>query len=301
MKKVKIGNDIKIQVSLSDNPELKMTNVRKLKCYLVNDTLFENIGKKCGGLYILNICGCPTYHVLPRCKHPEFLCCRDAAIFDKAPICEDKTKYLAESDIDYTDNVINIYFPAKDQIIGVYRLIVVMETYVSGWGKHELKTNTIEYKDVLEIAMDGDEQYGEVTIISDIVSSSRAGYVGFLNVRPYSKDEESDEIGFDRSDDSFENEDQESYDSIGIDNVNTDNLQFVKNLSKPTTIVNHNDGYYLWVVSKIPISNITDENSMHIPFAKGQYNSNTKLYYYCCSNPMLNNESIGGISVKVNF
>jgi hypothetical protein len=41
MQKVRIGNDIRISVSLADKSEYSAANIRNIKCYLVNKTLAE--------------------------------------------------------------------------------------------------------------------------------------------------------------------------------------------------------------------------------------------------------------------
>lgn len=299
MKKVRIGNDVRLQISLFDNSEFSKSNIKQLKCYLVNETLFDNLSKKCCGEYLLNVCGRPSYHVLPRCKSVEFLCSRDACKFDQVKC--DNSKYLAESDIDYNNNLINIYFPAKDQICGVYKLIIVVESFVSGWGKTELKTNTIEYKDVLEITQDGEEQEGSVDIVAGINPDLYSGYVGFLGVQPFANEDQSDSVGFDRTDDSYEDDSQQDVSGAGAKDINVNDMLFVTNLSKFTSVVNYNDGYYLWIVSKKPITNIIDSNLNNIPFTSAQYDAETKLYYYACSNPMLKNNLTGGVSIKVKF
>nr|UWG30425.1 MAG: hypothetical protein [Bacteriophage sp.] len=40
---------------------------------------------------------------------------------------------------------------------GIYQLIVVVETFVPGWGKRQLKTNTIDYGEIFEIVDKGTE------------------------------------------------------------------------------------------------------------------------------------------------
>ena len=227
------------------------------------------------------------------------MCCRDATKFKHASC--DISKYLAESDIDYNNNVINVYFPAKDQICGVYRLIIVTQSFVSGWGKNELKTNTIEYKDVLEITSNGEQQEGIVDITAGMDPDLYSGYVGFLDVQPFANQMQSDSIGFDRTDDSYENDSQQDVSGASASDVDITKMLFCTNLSKYTSIVNYNDGYYLWVVSKKPITNILDSNLNNIPFASEQYDASTKLYYYACSNPMLKNNLTGGIAIKVKF
>ena len=93
-----------------------------------------------------------------------------------------------------------------------------------------------------------------------------SGFIGYLAVRPFSEDEENDsKNGFDRSDDGYENPSQETYDKIGIQNVDPNLLLEVHDLSRFSTIVNYVDGQYLWVMSKKPIKNIIDGSMNNIP------------------------------------
>lgn len=305
MQKVRIGNDIRISVSLADKSEYSATNIRNIKCYLVNKTLAEQPEKKCcKDPNLLNLCECHVYHVLPNCE--KHIYCEDKCeeIKQKAKEKEeqDKSKYLTESEIDAGNNVINAYFPAKDQICGTYQLIVVVETYVPGWGKRELKMNTIDYGEMFEIVEDGVEQTSGVTITASVDTLANSGFIGYLAVRPFSVIDEDDQTnGFDRTDDGFESSSQETYNSVGAAAVDTTQLLEVEDLSKYTTVVNYVDGQYLWVVTKRQIRNLIDEGAHNIPFTTAQYNEKTGYYYYAGSNPLLKNASYGGASIKVIF
>ena len=143
-----------------------------------------------------------------------------------------------ESELGVNNNVINAYFPSKDQICGAYQLLVVVETFVPGWGKRELKTNTVDYGEVFEIVDNGVEQTGGVTITTGVDPLINSGFIGYLPVRPFAEDEESDQDkGFDRSDDGYENPSQETYDKIGVENVDPNLLLEVHDLSKFSTVV----------------------------------------------------------------
>jgi hypothetical protein len=94
-----------------------------------------------------------------------------------------------------------------------------------------------------------------------------SGFIGYLAVRPFAEDEESDQDkGFDRSDDGYETPSQETYDNVGIQNVDPNLLLEVHDLSRFSTIVNYVDGQYLWVMSKKPIKNLIDGSMNNIPF-----------------------------------
>lgn len=46
MQKIRIGNDIRINISLVDKTEYSASNIKNIKCYLVNKTLTESMNKK---------------------------------------------------------------------------------------------------------------------------------------------------------------------------------------------------------------------------------------------------------------
>ena len=46
MQKIRIGNDIRINISLVDKTEYSASNIKNIKCYLVNKTLTERMNKK---------------------------------------------------------------------------------------------------------------------------------------------------------------------------------------------------------------------------------------------------------------
>ena len=55
MQKIRIGNDIRINISLVDKTEYSASNIKNIKCYLVNKTLTEDMNKKCcNSQYLLN-------------------------------------------------------------------------------------------------------------------------------------------------------------------------------------------------------------------------------------------------------
>jgi len=79
-------------------------------------------------------------------------------------------------------------------------------------------------------------------------------YIGFLPVRPFPKNMEDDyKYGFNRGDQTFEKDSQESYVSVGVENVNISLLTKVEDLSDAATVENDQDGQYLWIVTRQPI------------------------------------------------
>ena len=134
-------------------------------------------------------------------------------------------------------------------------------------------------------------------------------YIGYLPVRPFSKEIEDDyKYHFDRDDQGFESDDQENITKVGVGHVDTSLLTKSKDLSKGITIENDIDGQYLWIVTRRPIeyaanidagiaSNVVPTFS--IPLTTPQKKYNDEKYYYCCPNPMKANKARGGATIYV--
>ena len=71
--------------------------------------------------------------------------------------------YLADSKVLANANTISCMFPAMEQkLCGTYKLVVVLITYEHGWGRHNLRTFTLDKGDVFKL-VDGEnpEECGE--------------------------------------------------------------------------------------------------------------------------------------------
>ena len=134
-------------------------------------------------------------------------------------------------------------------------------------------------------------------------------YIGYLPVRPFSKEMENDyKYNFDRNDQGFESDDQENITKVGVNYVDTKLLTRSEDLSNGITIQNDIDGQYLWIVTRRPIeyaANINtsvNSNVIHtfnIPLTTPQKKNDDGKYYYCCPNPMKANKSRGGATIYV--
>ena len=133
-------------------------------------------------------------------------------------------------------------------------------------------------------------------------------YIGYLPVRPFSKEMEDDyKYHFDRDDQGFENDNQENVTKVGVGHVDINLLTRSKDLSKGVTIENDTDGYYLWIVTRQPIEYAANINAsasnmipiFTIPLTTPQKRYNDQRYYYCCPNPIKANNTRGGDTIYV--
>ncbi len=134
-------------------------------------------------------------------------------------------------------------------------------------------------------------------------------YIGYLPVRPFSKEMEDDyRYHFDRDDQGFENDEQENVTKVGVGHVDTNLLTKSKDLSKGVTIENDIDGQYLWIVTRRPIEYAANIDAgiasnmvptFSIPLTTPQKKYNDEKYYYCCPNPIKANKARGGATIYV--
>ena len=87
MQRIRIGNDIRLNLTLRGPRTYDRANIKQLKCYFINTSMLDYFPVGCehcccpcdkhvhGCGYMTNICGHPKYHVLPHCCHHD--CCHN--------------------------------------------------------------------------------------------------------------------------------------------------------------------------------------------------------------------------------
>lgn len=225
MKKIRIGNDIRLKLTIDGISNLDQSNIKQLRCYLVNTTLGkdEDEARKKHArrftrevfpeFYIpseYNLHGCchQAYHV-----HPVNVCHYDHFLpdfheyhwwpgfkgfgvypdkferyhrfwhplphlehyehpFITGPDRKPEAWYLADSEVLNTTNTASCLFPADHQhFCGVYKLVIVLTLFEHGWGKHNLRTYTIDKGEVFELVDDYTGESGNITISIDDTGS----------------------------------------------------------------------------------------------------------------------------------
>lgn len=75
--KVRIGNDIRLNLTLKGPKNYDEKNVKELHCYLINTSVTKCFGKDphCHCCSHDHVCGHPTYHVTPHCFWHTQPCC----------------------------------------------------------------------------------------------------------------------------------------------------------------------------------------------------------------------------------
>lgn len=242
MRKIRIGNDIRLKLTLSANEQagfdklniMDQSSVKQLRCYLINTSWNKPIDpnapkpyKRVGfpefyepSSYNINNSGFPSYHMMPAnvCNYNKFAPdfhsyhiwpgyrgfgifpehfhgCPWHGCFEKHYLCnrafspceypyhpnfvpvnvfgepaEDHSHqnpfapwYLADSQVLHEANALTCLFPAVQQkMCGTYKLVVVLTVFEQGWGRHNLRTYTIDKGDVFELVNDETGESGNI-------------------------------------------------------------------------------------------------------------------------------------------
>lgn len=177
MKKIRIGNDIRLAVDLRKQvlEGDDTLAVRQVTAYLVNTTKVAEYEAKLKERpkfvgrfprepfshayettpWCLCGCGMPTYNAFPAnsCSlysgfgvQPYDNINKELADIAKC------IQYKAACQSTGAQNIISVYFPAKHQIAtGVYKLIVVANVYAPGYNVENIKTLQVDMPDVFEL------------------------------------------------------------------------------------------------------------------------------------------------------
>lgn len=198
---VRIGNDIRLNLTVKGPKDYDQSNIKQLRAYLVNTTMqiYTEPWAPCD-------CACDRhkYHHMPCNRfthipvnpafgegplrpnygHPwhhfDHACCHnphkphtDMAFLNNIYTYQASSKVLAEK------NKIQVYFPAHAQIAcGNYKLVIVLSVYESGWGRCDLHTYTIDYPDVFTLVDSSEGLSGDIVIDVDTNSASTSGNSG---------------------------------------------------------------------------------------------------------------------------
>lgn len=187
MDQIRIGNDIKLKITLEDLFGITdRMNIKRAKCFLINKTMLEQKGcSDCNTAYTLHSCAVPRYygfphyhykshwHILPYNGfgiYPDWHHIWHRYNFMHHPCC-DTCGYELQLPVKFTDldDVVIVDFPAfKQKHAGVYKLVFVFDVYVKGYNEFNIKTVTVDYDDAFELVDEGGS-VGNITV--EIVDS----------------------------------------------------------------------------------------------------------------------------------
>ena len=93
--------------------------------------------------------------------------------------------YLADSQVLNEKNTITCMFPAVQQkLCGIYKLVVVLTVFEQGWGRHNLRTYTIDKGDVFELVGNEKGESGAITIDVDDSGKRENVFEGIYTKHP---------------------------------------------------------------------------------------------------------------------
>ena len=197
--KVRIGNDISLNVTLSYSGDSSEVNINSVKAFIINSSKEEEyreylqnktkfisrfpvepyVDAYSSTAYDIKSCGYPTWRAYPKNyvyatysgfgPNPNW-----EQIYRHMPKCN-LTQYQAE--VKYTEDrsKIKVYFPAEAQLYtGTYTLVIVAKIYEPGYSRDNLRTVTIDYEDVFTLVGTSESGVdGPVTI--DVTSTAKGG------------------------------------------------------------------------------------------------------------------------------
>lgn len=159
MKRIRIGNDIRVQTTLHELKDFDINMIKQLRCYFIPQM------PDCNNIYPqtydpaeYNVCHCgkPVYNVFPcNMDAPHWFPGYNGFGVESKPFIHIDDKYLAPSRVLADQGKIEAYFPAIDQrVIGEYKVVIVVTLYQSGWCTNNLRTFTIDKGIVFALTSD---------------------------------------------------------------------------------------------------------------------------------------------------
>ena len=181
MKRIRIGNDIRVQTTLHELTDFDATMIKQLRCYFIpksDDNVNPFPQTYDPAQYNICNCGKPMYNVFPcNIDAPHWFPGYNGFGVNSTPFVSVKREYLAPSRLLAEQNKIEAYFPAADQkLLGEYKVVIVLTLYQAGWGTDNLRTYTIDKGVVFALTSDNQD------IDTDTVIDLDAAYITSITV-----------------------------------------------------------------------------------------------------------------------
>lgn len=185
---IRIGNDIRIDVTLENLGIRDIEDIVSVECLLTNtthkpdphvDKLIPNhhvnhhASLHHPSKYSIVACGAPTYNVYPynSLAHHFFVVPKLCGTcfhhdFDHHPHHLSPEKKLIHADVYLSkdDSSIHMYYPAKDQLCGKHELTLIVTTTQQEWGHDRMHTCTFDYGSVFKVVKDEFGECGSIII-----------------------------------------------------------------------------------------------------------------------------------------
>ena len=173
MKRIRIGNDIRVQTSLHDLNDFDITSIKQLRCYFIpqGDSYTTPTTDTYDPMqYTICNCGKPKYNVFPcNIDAPHWFCGYNGFGVNSKRFIHVDNKFLAPSRLLEEQNRIEAYFPAKAQHqIGEYKFVIVLTIYQPGWCENNLRTITLDEGVIFALTSDDRDTDTDTIIDLDI-------------------------------------------------------------------------------------------------------------------------------------
>ena len=172
MKRIRIGNDIRVQTSLHDLNDFDITSIKQLRCYFIPQGDSYTTPNDTYDPMQYNICNCgkPKYNVFPcNIDAPHWFCGYNGFGVNSKRFIHVDNKFLAPSRLLAEQNRIEAYFPAKAQYqIGEYKFVIVLTIYQPGWCEYNLRTITLDEGVIFALTSDDRDTDTDTIIDLDI-------------------------------------------------------------------------------------------------------------------------------------
>ena len=173
MKRIRIGNDIRVQTTLHELTDFDATMIKQLRCYFIpksDDNVNPFPQTYDPAQYNICNCGKPMYNVFPcNIDAPHWFPGYNGFGVNSTPFMSVKREYLAPSRLLAEQNKIEAYFPAADQkLLGEYKVVIVLTLYQAGWGTDNLRTYTIDKGVVFALTSDNRDIDTDTVIDMDV-------------------------------------------------------------------------------------------------------------------------------------
>lgn len=188
--KIRIGNDIRLDVTLINSKHDDNVNIKSIKAYIINTTI-ENrrveeaknkmrfisrfpvepyVDAYSSTAHDIKSAGYPTWHAFP-----QNYVYGSYAGFGVHPHWDDKyrpmpkhnfSEFCAPVKATEDTNVVQVSFPAEAQLYtGDYKIVIVAKIYEPGYSPNNLRTVTMDYENVFTLVNTSDEGIdSEVTL-----------------------------------------------------------------------------------------------------------------------------------------
>lgn len=180
---IRIGNDIKLDVTIQELNGMDIINIKSIKCFIINTT--PMLQDHCGTQYEIRRCGLPGYYAHPVQEYHGF------GVYPRFPkiwhhnLCpyygqfgrhylkpinkhHNHCEFIAPVKALEERNKVRVFFPATAQMLcGLYSLTFVIDLYEPGYHSNNLRTITVDYNNIFELVPNAEGKSGDITIDID--------------------------------------------------------------------------------------------------------------------------------------